>query len=733
MKFVRVALPLKLRRTFDYLVPEELDIAYVGARVRVPFGSRQLIGIVLEYLSESEYDPEKLKPIIEYLDHESIFEPNLEQALCWASEYYHHPLGDVFNQALPVAFRQGASLLPQDKTVFRLSELGLVTNSEELKRAPLQQQLLKQLQTEARDISNAELKVMCASPAPRKALIDKGLLLKQTIAYSPKPWSSDKVLAQEPLQLNTQQAIAVSSFSQLLGRFGCALLEGVTGSGKTEVYLQLIELVLKAQQQVLVLVPEISLTPQTIARFEQRFNVPIVAMHSGLNDSQRLLAWQQARCGEAALVIGTRSAVFSCLPHLGLIVIDEEHDSSFKQQESFRYHARDLAIVRAKNANVPIIMGSATPALETLHNAMSGRYHHLHLAERAGGAVMARQRVIDVRHQPMQAGLAPQLLKQMREQLEAGHQVMLFLNRRGYAPALLCHECGAVCTCPRCDAFFTLHQKERHLACHHCGNQQAIERQCGGCGSTNLVTTGLGTEQIESFLSEYFPQYSIARIDRDSTRRKGSLERLLTEVSERQHQILIGTQMLAKGHHFPHVTLVALVDVDHALYSNDFRSSEKLAQLVTQVAGRAGRGAQKGEVLLQSHHPEHELLQDLVNNGYAHFAKFALNERQQTQLPPASFQALFRFSAMQLDQVEQLSNQLYQHIMSLSDLNCLVLPPNTAPQARLAGKHRMQLLLQAQTRPLLHRVLHHSVHYLEHHPMARKVRWSIDVDPIDLY
>ncbi|GAB1621491.1 primosomal protein N' [Agarivorans albus] len=733
MSIVRVALAIPLRRLFDYSVPANTPMPAIGTRVKVPFGKGEKVGLVIEHPSDSDIAEGKLKPFNESLDQQALLPESLFKLLNWASSYYHHSLGDVISQALPALLRKGEPAKAKSIVVWRLSEQGKVADLTNFTRAPKQGVVLGSLQQqEDGQLSDEQCKQQELSRTAIKALVDKSFIEKHEITPAPALWSKTDTNNQASLKLNAEQAIAVAAVNQSIGSFQAFLIEGITGSGKTEVYLNIIAEVLAQGKQALVLVPEIGLTPQTLARFAERFKVPVYAINSGLNDTERFTAWLKAKQGEAGIIIGTRSAVFTPMKNPGVIIIDEEHDSSFKQQDSFRYHARDLAIVRARLEKMPVVLGSATPSLESLHNALSGRYSHLELKQRAGNAVLAEQQLLDIRQQPLSSGLSPALIKAMRIELKAGRQVMLFLNRRGYAPALLCHECGHVCECERCEAYFTYHQQPRHLACHHCGSQKAVPHQCEKCGSTNLVTTGLGTEQLQEALLEIFPECKVARIDRDSTRRKGSLERLLDDIHNNQYQILIGTQMLAKGHHFPNVTLVALLDIDHALFCSDFRAPERLAQLYVQVAGRAGRANLLGKVLLQSHHPEHELLQDLINNGYQHFARFALNERKDTELPPFSFQALFRFEAADGNAVNELSQQLYQLAQPLQQGETWVFPPCPAPQARRAGKFRMQLLIQAEQRPQLHQLVYRLLPQLESLKLSRKVRWSLDIDPYDM-
>ncbi|MGA2655750.1 MAG: primosomal protein N', partial [Gammaproteobacteria bacterium] len=564
-KIFRIALPVPLRKLFDYIAQKP---AAIGARICVPFGRRQLVGILIEMTDHSEVAPEKLKPIISVLDSASIFTPATFSLCQWSSQYYHHPIGEVFAAAMPALLRQAKPLsLPQHEVMPKNITPSLTLNNE-------QQQALD--------------------------------------------------------QINSAQG------------FCTFLLEGVTGSGKTEVYLQAIDKILQQNAQALVLIPEISLTPQTVSRFTARFNVPIAVLHSNLNDKERAQAWYQAHQGIARIVIGTRSAVFTPMPHLKLIIIDEEHDTSFKQQDGFRYSARDLALKRAQLEQCPIVLGTATPSFESLHNMQIGRYQHLMLNNRAGSAQLPTFDIIDIRKQKLKQSLSFSLLQKMQYHLDKGQQVLLFLNRRGYSPTLICHDCGWVAECTHCDARLTYHKKKNILHCHHCEQQSRVPTQCAHCGSTDLLPLGQGTQRIEALLQEHFPHYKTVRIDRDSTRGKNKLHQLLDEVQNGQHQILVGTQMLAKGHHFPRVTLVAILDADQGLLSADFRATERLGQLIMQVAGRAGRASLAGTVAIQTHHPQHPLLLQLIQQGYHAFAKSALQERSIAGLPPYSFMALIR-------------------------------------------------------------------------------------------
>ena len=728
MNIVRVALAVPLPRFFDYLYLPDLT-PIVGGRVLVPFGSQKRVGIVVDLPASSDVAKEKLKPIIDVLDAESLFNSTTWDWLAWSANYYRAALGDVLFQALPVKLRNGESAVKNDRTFWRITELGKqALESGELKRAKKQIEALNVLLTQDIEKGNNEISSAIWSALKGKDYVEEIIMPTEQKSWQQALGDNPLVNLDNRLTLNKQQALA---FSQLLFQegFNVWLLEGVTGSGKTEIYLQYIEEILKKGKQVLVLVPEIGLTPQTVRRFQARFNVEIDVLHSNLNDTQRLNVWERARTGQSAIVIGTRSALFTQFSDLGLIILDEEHDGSFKQQDGWRYHARDLGIVLAQKLNIPILLGSATPSLESVNNVQNGKYHHLVLSKRAGNATALRQFVIDLKHQRIQNGLSEPLLQRMQEHLEKGNQVLLFLNRRGFAPVLLCHECGWIDECHHCEKPYTYHQHQRVLRCHHCGAQKTVPMQCGHCGSTHLVTTGLGTEQLEETLKARFPQYNIARIDRDSTARKGKLEGYLEDIQQGKSQILIGTQMLAKGHHFPNVTLVALVNVDNALFSLDFRAEERLAQLYVQVAGRSGRAEKQGEVVLQTHYPDHPLLTTLLEKGYQAFAEEILKLRHNMGLPPFSFQALFKAQCRHSEEAENALSQLASFFYEQKIEGLQVLGPIPAPFSKKAGQYRWQLLLQHASRKQLQAALSR---YSPELIKSSQVRLILDVDPLDL-
>jgi primosomal protein N' (replication factor Y) len=720
---IRVALPVPLRYHFDYQIDSSQAVC-IGARVRVPFGKRELIGIVWQIDPPDQFHAE-LKPVQAVIDAESVFSTELRDLLSFAADYYHHPLGDVLVSALPALLREGRSLSDEKQRVLQLTPAGQAASAQDFKRSAkqlqlwdlLQQSNLSQSEVQAKELANAA-----------KQLESKNLVEWLSEPYQPFIYQPER---QKALPLNPAQALAVSAITQSAGTFSRFLLEGVTGSGKTEVYLQCIAPILQQGQQVLVLVPEIGLTPQTLARFAERFAVPMQVWHSNMTDHERLTAWQRSKSGDAAITIGTRSALFLPFRTLGLLIIDEEHDGSLKQQDGFRYHARDLAIKRAAITRCPIVLGSATPSLESLHNALQKKFSHLQLPQRATSQQVPNIELVDLKQQVLQHGLAGRTVEAIKRSLQRGQQVMLFLNRRGFAPALICHECGWLTDCPHCSAFMTYHKQSRMLVCHHCTTTRVVPHQCGNCGSTQLVPVGKGTEQLEEQLANLFKEVPITRLDRDSTRRKGSLEQLLSTIQQGEAQLIVGTQMLAKGHHFPNVSLVVVVDVDGALYSSDFRASEQLAQLLTQVAGRAGRGDVAGTVLLQTHYPGHPLLQDVIQNGYSAFARSALLERQQTRLPPYMHMALV--SAQSEDPqicpawLSQLQQFAQQHAPTVQ-----LLGPLQPPLERKAGKYRWQLQFFANDRRELHQLLQALIPFSQSLPEHRRLKWQLDVDPLDL-
>ncbi|MDO8416831.1 MAG: primosomal protein N' [Agitococcus sp.] len=729
--YLHVALPVPLRQHFDYSIPASFHHApTVGARVIVPFGSRELIGVVIAISSETDTPVEKIKAARHLIDEHALIPPVMMELLTWAAHYYQHPIGEVFSAALPTLLRQGEALY-ENMNHWRLTAAGIVITATDLKNAPKQQAAWQAIEVHGtHGISEDFLQHFGIERTALLALAKKGYT-EEFGQIVNKPTKPQLKYAEVSLLANNEQESAIHAITKQLGTFKTLLLDGVTGSGKTEVYLQSIASCLANHQQTLVLVPEIGLTPQTVARFRSRFAVEIVMLHSGLTDRERLRAWRRAYLGFAGIVIGTRSAIFTPMPHLGLIIVDEEHDLSFKQQDGFRYHARDLAVRRGQLQQCPVVLGSATPSLESLANAKAERYQHLFLNERAATIHPSTIKLIDLRNQKLKEGLTSALRDAIAQRLKKQEQVLIFINRRGFAPVLLCHECGWQAKCLQCDARTTLHRNPLRLHCHHCGYSASPPRHCPDCQSTELRAIGAGTVRIEETLQELFPKVPVHRIDRDSTRRKDSWHNLYADIELGEAAILVGTQMLAKGHHFPNVTLVALLDADGGLFGADFRASERVAQLITQVAGRAGRAEKEGLVLIQTHQPEHPLLMQLLQTGYSGFAEAALPERQAIGLPPYGYLALLRAES----NYPETALEFLQAAINLG--HGLAHEPEywgpvPAPMEKKAGVFRAHLLLKSGQRPALQRFLTEWLVLITALPEAKKVRWSIDVDPQEM-
>ena len=731
---LKIAVAAPLHTVFDYLPPKGCVSGQLmpGVRVAVPFGKGERCGVLVGIEGETTLGPGRLKPALAVLDRDPLFAAEDLSLLRWAARYYQHPLGEVIASALPVRLRRGESPLDQGRPGWRLTAIGAVQDPAGMGRAPRQAEIIRLLREEPDGLAQED--IYLRSQGCRSVLRNlerKGWL--ESVLLSPQEGNAWKITDATTPALNADQQSAIDRVAQSLGSFSAFLLDGVTGSGKTEVYLKLVERLVAEGRQVLILVPEIGLTPQLLRRFQRRIPAPVLVLHSGLTDVERERAWQRARQGPAGVVLGTRSAVFTPMPKLGLIVVDEEHDLSLKQQEGFRYSARDMAVVRAQRAGCPVLLGSATPSLESLRNALEGRYHHLRMPQRAGTAVAPSLDLLDIRSARLEAGVSPALMRITAETLDAGNQVLLFLNRRGYAPIVTCHACGWVAQCRRCDARMTLHLSKRLLWCHHCGSQRRLDAVCPECGEDELRPLGQGTERLQEVLEDRFSEVGIARIDRDSTRRKGSLAKLLGEIREGRHSLLLGTQMLAKGHHFPDVTLVGILDVDHGLFGADYRAAERMAQLIVQVAGRSGRAEKPGRVIIQTRHPDHPLLRILLHRGYDAFAEEALSERRAAGLPPYSHQVLLRAEAHHESFPLEFLLQAAELGKALAGRHLEFWGPVPAPMERRAGRYRAHLLVQSAERTLLQRLLGEWLPQVRTIKLGRKVRWSVDVDPQEMF
>ncbi|PCI71772.1 MAG: primosomal protein N' [Gammaproteobacteria bacterium] len=759
-----ISINVPLRRLFDYKISVDNAVeAKVGMRVEVSFSNRIKIGVINKIGASSNLPLEKIKPINRLLDDTPLVNNNLIKLSQWMLNYYHAAPCDVWNTILPNALLKGEKTELARESFWRLTKLGLeLYQAKKVAKNAVKQQLAMACLFEVENKKNtglvlglrhSQISQFNLSLTTLKTLAGKKWIERIFDATYKKDNKLEIIKDKKPIiKLNDQQDFAVTQVSKQLDIYKTWLLFGVTASGKTEVYLRIIEAVLLQGKQALVLVPEIGLTPQTVSRFERRFNtgrfitennhVEIAMMHSGMTDKQRLQVWLKAQTGQVKIIIGTRSALFIPLKNPGIIIIDEEHDTSFKQQQGLRYSARDTAMVRASIEKIPVLLASATPSIETLINVEKKKITQLDLTQKALTSVEVKCRVIDMKKQPIKQGLSFHLIDSIQHHLKQKGQILLFLNRRGYAPVLLCHQCGWSSECKRCERHFTFHGNEnsdkQHLQCHHCGSSRRAPKQCPKCQCDEMIPIGLGTERLEETIKTLFPSARVQRIDRDTTRKKSAMDGFVTSIKSGEIDILIGTQMLAKGHHFPNITLVGLVDMDGALYSSDFRAPEYAAQLITQVSGRAGRAENKGEVIIQTHLADHPMLSILLNSGYRSFAKTAINERKEACLPPISYNALIQAEAPNigmvknfLQEVKDILKQVVSEDDGLSDIeNLELLGPVPAVYTKKAGKFRYQLYIQTNQRRYLHQLLKGSIPAIESLKTASRVRWRLEVDPI---
>ena len=721
---LRVAVPVPLPRLFDYCWPDSTPPP-PGCRVRVPFGAREQIAVVVSHPPTTDIAASKLKTA-RPLDSSTVLDKPLLELLLWLADYYHYAPGEVVAAALPGLLRRGQSAMPQTEQYFFLTELGYSLRPEDLsKGARRQREVLERLRDNPAGLPRDALPVAAdvLRRLEHRGWIESRKLLRGVVQA--ERYSAPLVT------LTPDQANAVARIGSALSGYQGFLLHGVTGSGKTEVYMRLMAQVQTQGLQTLYLVPEIGLTPQLVSRLRERFGDSLALVHSGLTDRARLTAWQRARSGAAAIVLGTRSAVFSPLPNPGLIIVDEEHDGSYKQQDGLRYSARDVAVLRGQRLKVPVVLGTATPSLESFRNAERGRYQRLQLPARVGAAGAPTVRIIDLSRHGVRDGLSTPLVSALSKHLDAGNQALIFLNRRGFAPTLFCQTCRSSVQCPRCDARLTVHRHDGKLRCHHCGHQRTLRSLCEQCGG-DLLAVGEGTQRVEETLAALYPGATIRRFDRDSTRRTGALDQLLSDVEHGEVDILVGTQMLAKGHDFPRVTLVGVLSADQGLFGTDFRASERLAQTIVQVAGRAGRAERPGEVLIQTCYPEHPLLATLIQEGYEAFAKLALAERKAAAWPPFRAMAIVRAEAVDALATERFLLAAQALAETLDCAGVTLLGPAPPAMERRAGRHRSQLLVIGDSRRQLHRMLLDWLPGLRGLAESRRTRWSLDVDPLEL-
>jgi primosomal protein N' (replication factor Y) len=722
MSIVRVALDVPLSTLFDYTVDEG---AAVGQRVIVPFGRRQLVGVVMECVAKTDVSAERIKSVTQVLYDSEPLSAGLLDLLRFCSDYYRYPIGQTVLSALPVRLRSDKPIISKPVLSYRLSASGAALDLESFaKRKVVQRRILAKLAEQPCNL--AQLKALSATVgAQLKALLQDGYVEHYEGIFPVVEHTFDNAHT-----LTGEQQQAVDAVTQTTG-YACFLLYGITGSGKTEVYVHLMHRVLQHGGQVLLLVPEINLTPQLENYFHSRFpDVNLVSLHSGLSEGERLQNWQQAQLGAAQIVLGTRLSVFAEMPKLALIIVDEEHDASFKQQDGLRYSARDVAIFRANKCGVPILLGSATPSLESYHNAQSGRYQMIKLTGRAlAAASLPKVRSINITQTVMHHGISENLFREIALRIERKEQSLLFINRRGYAPVMMCTGCGWLSGCKHCAGKMVLHLNEQRLRCHHCGYQIRVPKACPDCGSADLLPVGSGTQRVESVLQERFSDARILRVDRDSTRNKRAWQKMREQIHANEVDILVGTQMLAKGHDFPALTLVGVLNPDSALYSSDFRAPEKLFAQLVQVAGRAGRADKPGEVIIQTAFPDHPLFRALQTHDFEGWAASQLAERKMAGFPPFMFQAMLRAEGKQENEVYRYLNDARAAALVVKhEVEILGVVPAALP--RRANHLRAQLLIQAASRKGLQQFLRAWQPLLDALP-ATKLRCSLDIDPLE--
>jgi primosomal protein N' (replication factor Y) len=741
MPIVRIALDIPLSTLFDYTVDEAMQVV-VGQRVIVPFGKRQMLGVVMEYAATSNVDATRIKPITRLLTDSAPLSAELLQLLNFCSEYYRYPIGQTVLPALPTRLRSEEPIVVKPVVSYRLSALGAALNLSALpKNKKVQLRILHLLAERAH--TKAELKAVATTASAALSVmmgegwVEEFEVATPTLALPLLGGGNSLHVFNNAHTLTSEQQVAVDAVTHAAG-FQCFLLHGITGSGKTEVYVHLMHHALqvcselgRSGGQVLLLVPEINLTPQLEEYFRSRFpDVSITSLHSGLSEKARLANWQQAQNGDARIILGTRLSVFAELPQLALIIVDEEHDSSFKQQDGLRYSARDVAIFRASQRGIPIVLGSATPSLESYYNAQNGRYRMLILSQRAAAtARLPTVRCIHIKQTIMHQGISENLLREIELRLSRREQSLMFINRRGYAPVLMCGGCGWLSDCKHCAGKMVLHLKDQRLRCHHCGYQIRVPQVCPDCGNADMHPLGSGTQRVEAVLQERFPEARILRVDRDSTRNKRTWQKMREQIHANEVDILIGTQMLAKGHDFPALTLVGVLNPDSALYSSDFRAAEKLYAQLVQVSGRAGRADKAGEVIIQTQFPDHPLYRALQTHDFNGFAASQLAERQMAGFPPFIFQAMLRAEGKVESEVYAYLNKARAAALAQAhEVEVLGVVP--AALARRANHVRGQLLVQAPTRRALQGFLRAWQADLD--ALAQtKLRCALDIDPLE--
>ena len=721
MFVVNIILDIPLRHGYSYLSEQEL---LRGTRVQVELRGRAQVGFVLNCISSTEFNDyplAKLKPILS-ISADTLSIPSDVWELCnFAANYYHHPLGNSLFCAIPTLLRKTT----EPTANFNQTKFYQLINHKAQLRGSKQLRLFTEFQHTA-ILSYKQIQVILAAK-PDKLIAQ--WIEKQIIHETPAPSAASVAQA---LNLNEEQQQVVSAIAKNFNTFHVGLLYGITGSGKTEVFLHLIQRVLHQQQQVLVIVPEINLTPQLQSRFEQRFPAAKISLiNSEIAEKARFHAWMAAKTGQSNIILGTRLSVFTPLYNVGLIIVDEEHDDSLKQNDGLRYHARDLAVWRAKQLNIPIVLASATPSLESLYNYKLGKYSLYKLTERAiQAAELPQIELINLQHYPVNhAGICQPALDKLHECLERKELALVFINRRGYAPVITCYECGWVSQCRNCSTNMVYHHEKRQLKCHHCAYQIPVPPICPTCHNQYLHTIGHGTQKLEEFLQQQFAAAKIKRVDRDSTNSKSAWQDIYRQIATQEIDILVGTQMLAKGHDFPRLTLVIGLNLDNALFSYDFRASEDMFNILTQVAGRAGRADKAGLVLLQTNYPDHPVYQFLQQHDFNGFINHTLRERQLNKLPPFCFYALIKLSSLTEPHLKQAMHDLFTHAKSLTHPEVWLFAPVPAVMYKSHNRFRAQMLISSQQRNKLHDYLRRLENELNE---LKGVSVAIDVDPLEV-
>lgn len=743
MKILRIAVNSPLRCLFDYLPPDDPSKQPApGQRVKIPFGrGKPRIGLIIKLSSATQIPCNRLKKVLQIIDKQPLLTQEQLYLIEWSSRYYHHPIGEVAFISIPPLLRKTEAITVRKDKLWQIAGSAQKDfDINKLARAKKQSLILNFIKQHPNGISQTQInKKFGNSYGPLNALLAKKLIKVQDIPAIVEPYLHQadwhtRSIDQHPIKANAEQQHAIDKIIAASTTHQIFLLDGITGSGKTEIYLQIIQHFLDLGKQILIMTPEIVLLPQLVKTISTKFSKKnIVVLNSGLSGNVRTAGWLAARSGQSTIVLGTRSAVWTPMPNLGMIIIDEEHDISYKQQDKLRYSSRDLALIRGQRKKIPILLGSATPSMESIKNTRDGRYQLLQLSNRVNQIRLPNIYIHDIGDDMMHGAISAHLLKNIKQRLHNKQQTLLFLNRRGYAPVMMCHNCNYIFRCSHCSSYITFHKAKGRLICHHCGYSKNLLAPCPGCSkSLPIKKIGYGTERLLETLSKLLPKARILRIDRDTTQRKGAMESILEDIHAGRADILIGTQMLAKGHHFPRVTLVGIIDTDQALFSLDYRASERMAQIFMQVSGRAGRKDTPGDVIVQTRYPNHPLIKELAGHNYRQFAQLLLKERQQAKLPPFSFQALIRAEAVQKQAAVKFLSIARKELQVIAKNALDIYGPIMAPMEKRGGRYRLQLLIQADNRKAIQKFLSPWITLLDQLPEARGVKWSVDIDPYDI-